>query len=95
MGMLPLIYFALLPLKSRNTMTKIIGSTISKLIELTPPATVDAPDVSGPREMAFSIAHPRGNSAYAINSASVIRIESGKAMSSRLVKGIARSENEL
>ena len=76
-------------------MTKTIGSTISKLVELKPPATVATPAVSGPRDITFSIAHTRGNSAYAINSASVIRIESGKAMSSRLIKGIAGPENEL
>ena len=76
-------------------MTKTIGSTISKLVEPTPPETAAAPAVLGPRDIVLSIADTRGNIAYAINSASVIRIESGKAMSSRLVKGIAGPENEL
>jgi hypothetical protein len=76
-------------------MTKTIGSTIRRLVERTPPETAATPAESGPRDIAFSIADTRGNIAYAINSASVIRIESGKAMSSRLVKGIAGPENEL
>ena len=77
--------------------TKTIGSTMSKLVERIPkpPATAATPPVSAPRDIAFSIADTRGNTAYAINSASVIRIESGKAMSSRLIEGIAGSENEL